>query len=350
MACSLNVKMGALALLGAGMLVGCSALGITSKDSVAALDDFEKRLARYSEDVLSRQPEVDEEGTVLVATIPCKQEDRIRLDAMFPISEARQLQSETINAPFGLPLVDDPKENEFFLYQDEYILLYNSDLKLPVFATYRLRSDDIQSGDRLECFRPDPRLKEDELSKTTDYHGSTDLDKGHLVPDADMQRSADTVMNTYFMSNMMPQFGSVNSGSWLYLENAARLWADELDEVLIVSGTIFDRDGDGIRDADADAERAPPSRRVAKPTAFYKIVMTFDENDTPRAIAFMLPHIQDSTAPNRNYVPTKLVSIDEIEAISGFDFFSELSDDTEEAMEKFTEDDLWCRRECNGTL
>ena len=349
MACSLNMKTGALALLGAGLLGGCSTPGITSKDDAAAADDFEQRLARYSEDVLSRPPEVDDDGTVLVATIPCKQEDKIRLDAMFPISEARQLQSENFNAPFGLPLADDPNENEFFLYQDEYILLYNSDLKLPVFATYRLRSEDIQSGDRLECFRPDPRLEEDERSKTTDYHGSTDLDKGHLVPDADMQRSADTVMNTYFMSNMMPQFGSVNSGSWLYLENAARLWADELDEVFIVSGAVFDRDGDGVRDADADAERAPPSRRVAKPTAFYKIVMTFDDDDMPRAIAFMLPHIQDSTAPNRNYVPTKLVSVDEIENVSGFDFFAELTNDVEDAMEAVTEDDLWCRQQCDGT-
>ena len=344
-------KIAGLVITGSSFLAACSTLDrVLTGEKYSKAESFEDRLARYDEKVLSREQIVDENGVVLVATKRCKVADKQRLDAMFPISEAREIASEKVNAPFGLPLADDPNSNEFFLYQDEYILLYNSALKLPTFATYRLRSEDIQQGDRFECFRVDPRLEADERSKTTDYHGDTDLDKGHLVPDADMQRSVETVMNTYYMSNMMPQFGSVNSGSWVYIENATRLWADELGEVYVVSGPIFDRDGNNERDADVDAERAPPTRRVAKPTAFFRIIMNVSDDGEHRAIAFELPHIQASTSPNKDYVPTKLTSIDEIEKVTGYDFFPDLPDDVEDPMEAAIESDLWCREECDGAL
>lgn len=314
-------------------------------------DDFDQRLAGFTEKALINEPKsVGRDGAILVATKRCKAADRRRLDQLFPISEARMVASEQVNAPYGLPLVEEINDNEAFLYQDEHIILYNSALKLPMFATYRLRASDIDSGDRLECFRVDPRLEPSARSKTIDYHGSTDLDKGHLVPDADMQRSKDTVMNTYYMSNMMPQFGSVNSGSWSYIEAATRLWASELGEVYVVSGSIFDLDGDAVRDDDADAERAPPTGSVALPTGFYKIILHALDDGSFRAISFILPHIQTSTAPNPDYVPTKITSIDEIEVVTGMDFFPNMPTAQQDSLEASVESDLWCRRECDGIL
>ncbi len=337
-------------LCGLLMLSGCSTIGKDFSDVGASTSEsFEQRLARYSEDKLIREPKVDEYGTILVGTKKCNVADKNRLNQRFPISQVRKAKSDEVNAPFGLPLADELNDNEFFLYQDEHIILYNADLKLPIFASYRLLAEDIVSGDRIECFREDPRLDVEERSRTLDYHGDTDLDKGHLVPDADMQRSKDTVMNTYFMSNMMPQFGSVNSGSWKYIETATRLWAAELGEVYVISGAIFDRDGDGIRDADVDAERAPPTRKVAKPTAFYKIIFYLGENDNLRAISFILPHIQASTAPNPRYVPTRITSIDTIEEVTGLNFFPRLPNALQDALEVMIEPDLWCRIGCKGT-
>ena len=338
-----------LTVLPVMFLAGCSTID-WPRSKAPQEESFEDRLARYSEEALVREATTDDDGTVLVGSKQCKVAEKNRLNQLVPISATRENQSETINAPFGLPLADDPNENEFFLYQDEYILLYNSDLKLPVFATYRLRAQDIVDGERVECFRVDPRLETAEQSRTIDYHGDTDLDKGHLVPDADMQRSADTAMNTYFMSNMMPQFGSVNSGSWKYIEDATRLWAGELGEVIVVSGAIFDADNDGERDADSDVERAPPTRKVAKASGFYKIVLRVSADDSVRAIAFILPHIQASTAPNPDYVPTKITSVDAIEEVTGLDFFSDLPDGAEDPMEAAVEDDLWCRRRCRGSF
>lgn len=331
-------------------LAGCATIDRSSDDtSLADEESFEDRLARFSEEALITEATVDETGTILVGSKTCRVAERDRLDELVPISDARKLQSEAINAPFGLPVAIEPNENEVLLYQDEYILIYNTQLKMPVFATYRLRAEDVVKGERVECFRVDPRLETPDQSRTIDYHGDTDLDKGHLVPDADMQRAADTAMNTYFMSNMMPQFGSVNSGSWKYIEDATRLWAGELGEVIVVSGAIFDRDGDGERDADDEGEKAPPTFKVTKATAFYKVILHVEEDDSMRAIGFILPHIQTSTAPNKDYVPQKIRSVDDIEAITGFDLFPDLEDDDEDAMEAAIEEDLWCRRRCNGS-
>tara|TARA_R110002049_G_scaffold193364_9_gene362252 strand:- start:1137 stop:2192 length:1056 start_codon:yes stop_codon:yes gene_type:complete len=332
-------------------LASCTTYDDGSRNSSDALeDDFEWRMARYSQEELVPEKVFSESGTVLVSTKKCKAEDKQRLDALFPISEARKSRSEQVNAPFGLPLSDAANDSEVFLHHDEYILLYNSELKLPVFASYRLRAQDVVKGEREECFREDPRLETAQRSRTIDYQGSTDLDKGHLVPDADMQRSRDAAMNTYFMSNMMPQFGSVNSGSWSYIEAAGRLWAGELGEVYVVSGPIFDKDDDGVRDDDSDANRAPPTKNVAKPTAFYRIVLRVSDDGSLRAISFILPHIQASTAPNPEYVLTKLTSIDAIEQVTGYDLFSSLPDVQEDALEATIEDDFWCRRRCNGSF
>lgn len=327
-----------------------AACGTTGKTPAAdARLSFDQRVALYSEESLMTSPAATSSGTVLVGTRTCPDHTRERLDQLVPISDARAQASISQNAPFGLPDEDPQNDHELYLYQDEYIERYSTSLRLPVFATYRLRAEDVVKGERAECFREDPRIADrGDRSRLIDYDGDlTGFDRGHLVPDADMQRTPDVAMNTYFMTNMMPQHGSVNSGSWKYLEDATRLWAVELGEVLVVSGPIFDLDQDFARDADEAAERAPPTGKVAVPTAFFKIIVDMSDHEDLHAISFILPHTRQSTAPNPRYVLTKFASIDEIERVSGFDLFPELDDPIEDALEAQKESDLWCRKQCN---
>jgi len=90
-----------------------------------------------------------------------------------------------------------------------------------------------------------------------------------------MTGSTNAVLNSFLMSNMTPQYCQFNEGVWEMTENIVRLWAKERGTLYVITGSIFDRNGDRQRDADASAARMRSKNnktRVAVPTAFYKII------------------------------------------------------------------------------
>jgi len=316
-------------------------------------DDFDERVSRYSEDMLLEPLPVDDNGVpVFVGSGGCKVSDELRdeFDALIPLSASDQSSAEEIHAKFGFPVDTLGGDLDHLLHHDRYVLGYNADLKVPVVASYFLSEDDLVSGVREDCFREDHRLDESDRSRLIDYDFQiTQFDRGHMVPDADLQSTQSDAVNSYYMSNMSPQHKTFNRGAWKLLEASVRLWADERDDVHVISGAIFDRDQNDERDREEDAERAPPTRNVAVATAFYKIILDEDASGNLDAIAFMLPHSRESTAPNVPYITNHIVSIDRIEQISGYDFFPELSDSVEEELESLISEDLWCRRRWSAT-
>lgn len=320
-------------------------------DEAAGLDDsFEARVGLYDEDVLlERRVDLATGEAIIVGSNGCEVSDELRdeFDALVPLSDAAQQESETRHAKFGFPVDTIGGDIDVLLHHDRYVIGYNSQLRVPVVASYFLREEDVVKGERKECFREDHRLEEADRSRLIDYDFQlTGFDRGHLVPDADLQTSEADAINSYFMSNMSPQHHSFNRGAWRLLEAAVRLWADERNDVHVISGAIFDRDEDGERDSETDAQRAPPTRSVAVATGFYKIVLDEQEDGNFDAISFILPHTFESTAPNVDYITENIASIDEIEALTGYDFFVDLDDTVEGALEQRKQDDLWCRRRC----
>ena len=77
-----------------------------------------------------------------------------------------------------------------------------------------------------------------------DYEEPT-FDRGHMVPNADMVRSEAAMINTYMFSNMVPQHGRFNRQIWSRLERHVRDWAMTRENIYVVTGAIFDRDGNG---------------------------------------------------------------------------------------------------------
>ena len=334
-------------ILGTVVIGGCA---LFQGEPTADLeDDFETRVSRYFEDAL--EP-LQSDGSLpaIVGSGGCQISDELRdeFNSLVPLSSAAQAAAEARHAKYGLPIDTIGGDLDILLHHDRYVIGYNSDLKTPVVASYFLNEDDIiEGGDRKTCFREDHRLDESERSRLIDYDFQiTGFDRGHLVPDADLQATEADAINSYFMSNMMPQHKSFNRGVWRVLEAAVRLWADERDSVHVITGVIFDRDENGERDAEEDAERAPPTRNVAVATAFYKIIVNEQSDGSLDAIAFTLPHTFTSTAPNVDYITENIVSIDSIETVTGYDFFPELNDTLEDQLEAMVSPDLWCRRRC----
>ena len=132
----------------------------------------------------------------------------------------------------------------------------------------------------------------------------------------------------FVMTNMTPQRHEINSGAWSTLEQKERLWAQRDSAIIIVAGPIYDA---------ADKERIGSSG-VRVPSAFFKVLLA-PYVDHPRAIGFIYPNM---TAPGN--MQDYAMSVDEVERLTGLDFFSALPDSLESLIESrysFTE---WNRK------
>ncbi len=140
-----------------------------------------------------------------------------------------------------------------------------------------------------------------------------------------MKWDSDAMSESFLMSNMTPQDPSFNRGIWKKLEAQVRDWAEDNEEIYIVTGPILT---DGPYETIGENEVAIPKR-------YYKVVLDYKEPGL-KAIGFILPN-QRSNQPISFFV----VSIDEVEQATGFDFFHILPDDVEDVLEAQAEYRMW---------
>lgn len=246
-------------------------------------------------------------------------------DALLHLDAAQQAAANARHLPWGVPVAMTPATAEHLLVQSDYILDYD-DLRLPLWVAYRLTAADLVARrPRTECFRSDPRLPDPAASFCSDYDEPV-FDRGHL-PNADMTRSEAAMINTYLFSNMAPQYGNFNRIIWSRLENLVRDWARVRGTIYVISGAVFDRDGDGMRDPDDAAEFVTPLQRVAIPSAFYKILLAPTQSGEIDSLALLLAHDnrKHTGAEGKHYLQTCLTSIAHLEELTGIDFSPDLA-------------------------
>lgn len=206
-----------------------------------------------------------------------------------------------------------------------YAMSYNEKYEQPEWVAYELTKESIRKPNvkRSGNFRPDPKVRKASASKT-DYRGSG-YDRGHLVPAGDMAFNKKAMSETFFMSNMSPQIHNFNSGIWRQLEESVRDWAWDNKHLYVVTGPVLTR---GILD-----EIGPND--VAVPEEYYKVILDYTQPSL-KGIAFLMPN-EVSTKPMMDYA----VSIDEIEKITGIDFFTEIDDADEAKLESTFDVRAW---------
>jgi DNA/RNA endonuclease G (NUC1) len=236
---------------------------------------------------------------------------------------ARVAAAVAANLPWGVPAPTAPTTNETQLVLADYVIRYDGDLRVPIWIAERIDSARLDPAvARTDCFRPDPRLGAAATATLADYAGSG-FDRGHLAPFADQRYSVVAGNNSFVLSNMAPQIGAFNSGIWGALEDLTREWAARHGTLYVLSGSIFDRDGNGRRDPDSAASHVR-SGRVGIPTHFFKIVAFPGAGGRIETLAFLMPH--DATRPRgaaarRAYLTAHITDIATIERLTGVDFF-----------------------------
>jgi endonuclease G, mitochondrial len=263
-------------------------------------------------------------------------------DALLSLTPAQRTTSAATHLPFGVP-VTAGATNETLLYTREYALNHDADLRTATWVGYRLTAADaLARRARTDCFRRDLRLPVNQSSVCEDYVEPI-FDRGHLVPNGDMQRSLNAQLNTFVLSNMAPQFNPFNGGIWATLEQYVRDWAVDRDPLFVVSGAIFDENGDGRRDADAAVRRVQDTRqgteRLGIATDFYKILLHQRADGFIEVMALVLPHNQERIGTGRvadEYLRARLTTIDDIEARTGINYLPGL-EQTEPARARAVE-------------
>ncbi len=221
----------------------------------------------------------------------------------------------------GRPVNNDPNRPVEVLVNHGYVVGFSRSRLQPVWAGYRVAfADRDVDFDRPHLYYDDSRLADDLRvgADTFGKHDGVGYHVGHMVPNEVINRQFGRLaqMETFLMSNMSPQRGSLNTGPWLKLENQIRNIEDtsERDHVWAIVGPIFDDDPDFIQ--------RPNGQSVPIPESYYCITVDpfrypWDRPGNVDIVCFRVP--QD--APSGTDLSTFVVSLPEIQNATNLSFF-----------------------------
>jgi endonuclease G, mitochondrial len=206
-------------------------------------------------------------------------------------------------------------------HRSAYVFSYSEAHEQSEWVAYYLDVDDINSihFDR-PFFTQDPLVK----SASADWRNykKSGYDKGHLCPAGDRKESYKSFQETFFTSNISPQEHEFNSGVWNRLEDKIRYWSTAKEGLYVVTGGVL-----------TDDLKTIGKEKVSVPNYFYKVLLS--KNGT-QMIGFLVPH-ENSNQPLYEFV----VSVDEIEKMTGIDFYPNLSDEIENQLESKSDYKEW---------
>jgi endonuclease G len=205
---------------------------------------------------------------------------------------------------------------------DNYTLSYVENFEQAEWVAYELRNNYSGNHYKRPSFIEDPKVATH--SAASKNYKKSGYDRGHLCAAADMRFSKSAYDDTFFTSNISPQLHSFNDGIWKRLEEKTRYWAVKYDGVYVVTGGVLKG---GLKTIGKE--------HVAVPDYFYKILMERSREEY-RMIAFLVPN-KASIRPLYSFV----VSVDEVEKMTGIDFFPKLVDKIETQLEKSSDYKKW---------
>ncbi|MBQ4386757.1 MAG: DNA/RNA non-specific endonuclease, partial [Prevotella sp.] len=236
-------------------------------------------------------------------------------------------------------------------YGITYSLEWDNALKANRWTCYELHAGNtLSNAKRKDDFKADDAVYNS--SELADYSNSG-FSRGHLCPSADRLCSTDQNKQTFFLTNMQPQYQSHNGGLWGRLESQVRDYATDdsktgahCDTLYVVkAATIADVASDALTNNNTSGVYATSEvgnyDKLLVPRYFYMALLHYNkESDSYKAVAFWTRHLS-TTQPVAN-LGDYAISIDKLEQLTGLDFFCNLPDDIESEVEAEEPDlDFW---------
>lgn len=197
-----------------------------------------------------------------------------------------------------------------------YRLSYNPATRLPVWVAWHFTAEHTDGP----YSRKGIKFAEDEdvpapRATNMDYVNSG-YDRGHICPSGDNKWSEEAQLQSFLYTNCCPQLHNLNAGDWNELEGKCRKWAQQYGGVYIVSGPLLLN----------KKHKTIGKNKVVVPEAFFKVVLCMEGE--PKAIGFIYRNEANNKTMS-SYVNT----VDDVERLTGLDFFSALPDEVEREVE-----------------
>lgn len=212
------------------------------------------------------------------------------------------------------PLKDRPEQ---ILHRKGYTVSYNNATRNPNWVAWHLtKSHTYGSNQRSgEVFTEDVSVSRPRATDA-DYYNSR-YDRGHMCPAGDNKWDKEAMAQSFLFTNVCPQNHGLNKYEWNDLEMLCRDWAREYGAIDIVCGPVYSSSGE---------QKTIGKNRVWVPDAFFKVVLC--RQGKAKAIGFLYRN-EGKKQPMADAVCT----VDDVERLTGLDFFPELDDATENRIE-----------------
>lgn len=234
-------------------------------------------------------------------------------------------EQNTLN---GLEIPKDKKNRASTLLRHSgYTVSYNMNYNEAHWSAWVLTAKRTQGKAKRDnfTFSPDPLLPEAQAVVTQDYSGSG-YDRGHLCPAGDNKWNETAMKECFYLSNICPQKPDLNRGDWKELEDLCRDWANDGYTLYIICGPLF---------TSSKPKHIGKQHKIAVPDGFFKVILR-QKGNKKEALGFLYKN------GNQNMpVAAHATSVDEVEKLSGFDFFSQLPDAIENRLESEKNPDKW---------
>lgn len=213
--------------------------------------------------------------------------------------------------------------SEQIIKKKTYIVSYNKDTRTPNWVAWHLTAGHTDGPfKRIGNFHEEETVPEPRAT-LEDYRGSG-WSRGHMCPAGDNKWDEEAMYESFSLVNVCPQDASLNSGLWNSFEMDCRQWAREFGEVYVVCGPLFYR----------QEHEVIGENEVVVPEAFFKVVLCL--NGEPKGMGFVVKNNAGTKKRDLYYN-----SIDQVERITGMDFFPALPDKVENDVESKLDLEQW---------
>ncbi len=197
------------------------------------------------------------------------------------------------------------------LKRGEFAIGWSPSLKRPVWAAYHVPRDARFDVGKRPGFTKDRSVASSPAPAS--YAGSR-YDRGHMVPNHAIATrfGPEEQRKTFLMTNIAPQSPALNRGPWREMElRIADLWTAKYGEIWVIVGAL--------PNTDSSAHEVIAAAKVDVPGHYYMVAVA-QTADGVRALAVLMPQ----TIGRWDFPARKIVTIEELERMSGLDFFPEM--------------------------
>ena len=242
-----------------------------------------------------------------------------------------------------MPAVKDEEGKAFFSHNmtwnsqvvRNYSFWYDLSDRVALWVAYPLYKGMLSGVKRTDKWEYDPLVPK--RYQGVVYSSYAGYDRGHQLPSADRLCNVAANEQTFYFTNITPQNADLNQGLWEQLEAQVRGQVNTCDTLYVVTGCVLTTESDPTPQYVKDNN----GNDVAIPKAYYKVLLRYKAGEATggySAIGFWMENKRyGNTSLSRTFART----VDEIETLTGVDFFVNLKDEYEKEVEAKYDASAW---------